>query len=110
MSSFPDGPEPVVVDDDQLRQFFEISDELNGFLMLYSFGLEEMLTKINILKQELTHANSSTCPIEHVSHRLKRPSSIAEKARRLGCGPSFDDVRASRVGHRRHPGGVQLRQ
>ena len=95
MSSLPDGPDPVAVDGDQLQQFFEISDELDGFLNLYRFGLEEMLTKINILKQELTHLDSSTCPIEHVSHRLKRPARIAEKARRLGCGPSFDDVRAT---------------
>ena len=50
MSSLPDGPDPVAVDGDQLRQFFEISDELDGFLNLYRFGLEEMLTKINILK------------------------------------------------------------
>jgi hypothetical protein len=62
VSSLPDGPDPVAVDGDQLRQFFEISDELDGFLNLYRFGLEEMLTKINILKQELTHLDSSTSP------------------------------------------------
>lgn len=98
MTSAEGSPEPVeeaVAVDPRLQQeFFEISEELNGFLMLYGFGLEEMLTKINILKQELTHNGASASPIEHVSHRLKRPSSIAEKARRLGCSAGFDDVRA----------------
>lgn len=77
-----------------MRQFLEISEELTGFMLIYQFGLEEMLTKINILKQELTHVGRSDCPIEHVSHRLKRPESMAEKAQRLGCEPAFEDVRA----------------
>ncbi len=77
-----------------MRDFFSISEELNGFMLLYGFGLEEMLTKINILRQELTHVGRSDCPIEHVSHRLKRPESVAEKAERLGCLRTFEDVRA----------------
>jgi putative GTP pyrophosphokinase len=94
VSSPRDGTGPIVVDGELREEFFEITEELNGFLMLYGFGLEEMLTKINILKQELAHQGAAGSPIEHVSHRLKRPSSIAEKARRLGCRPGFDDVRA----------------
>ncbi|MDO9378495.1 MAG: GTP pyrophosphokinase family protein [Nocardioidaceae bacterium] len=84
---------PLPVHPDLARDFFEISDGVSGFLMLYRFGLEEMLTKISILQQELEHTGADS-PIEHVNHRLKRPESIAEKARRLGCAPSFDDVRA----------------
>ncbi len=94
MSSSQGSPERVTVEPRLQQEFFEITEELNGFLMLYGFGLEEMLTKINILKQELTHTGASGSPIEHVSHRLKRPSSIAEKARRLGCSSDFEDVRA----------------
>ena len=77
-----------------MADFFELSDELNGFLLMYRFGLEEMLTKVNILREELSHADPSGCPIEHVSHRLKHPKSVAEKAERLGCLPSFADVRS----------------
>lgn len=94
MSSATADDDPRVIEDEQLREFFEISDELDGFLMVYGFGLEEMLTKINILKQELSRTSLSGSPIEHVSHRLKRPASIAEKARRIGCSASLDDVRA----------------
>ena len=84
----------AVADRPDLSTFLSVSEEVDGFLMLYRFGLEEMLTKINILRQELTHTASYDCPIEHVTHRLKRPAAIAEKAERLGCGPTFDDVRA----------------
>ncbi|MGA8209453.1 MAG: GTP pyrophosphokinase family protein [Nocardioidaceae bacterium] len=76
-----------------MRDFFAISKEVDGLLMLYQFGLEEMLTKIHILKQELARRDPTDCPIEHVTHRLKRPESIAEKAERLGCAPGFDEVR-----------------
>ena len=75
-----------------MKDFLSVSEELEGFLMLYKFGLDEMLTKVNILKQELTHTVSYDCPIEHVTHRLKRTATLADKARRLGC-TSFDDVR-----------------
>lgn len=94
MSSSGGGLEPDLGPQQRMQEFFAMSEELNGFLMLYQFGLEEMLTKINILKQELTHTSRSNCPIEHVAHRLKRPADLAEKAQRLGCGPSLDDVRA----------------
>ncbi|MFY0407813.1 GTP pyrophosphokinase [Solicola sp. PLA-1-18] len=80
-------------DPDEVRDFFEFTDGLTAFLMLYEFGLDEMLTKINILRRELTHAGGGDSPIEHVSHRLKRPASIAEKAQRIGCGPSIEEVR-----------------
>ncbi len=76
-----------------VRDFLRAADELRGQLMIYQFGLEEMLTKINILTQELSHGDDADCPIEHVTHRLKRPESIIEKAERLGIGLGLDDVR-----------------
>ena len=79
---------------EEMREFFRATSEVERFLLLYQFGLEEMLTKINILRQELSHRGSD-CPIEHVTHRLKRPESIAEKADRLACGASFEEVRAT---------------
>ncbi|WP_338089833.1 GTP pyrophosphokinase family protein [Nocardioides lijunqiniae] len=86
-SSDDDGP-----GSEAARDFLSVSEELEGFLMLYRFGLEEMMTKVNILKQELTHTASYDCPIEHVTFRLKRTTALAEKARRLGC-TSLEDVR-----------------
>lgn len=59
----------------------------------YQFGIEEILTKINILRQEFeaTHAYS---PIEHVRSRLKSPESLIDKVARTGCGPDEDAIRA----------------
>lgn len=63
------------------------AQELGTFLLRYKFGLDEVLTKINILREELAFRGSGN-PIEHVSSRLKSVDSIREKAARLGC--SFD--------------------
>ncbi len=66
--------------------------ELTRFLMAYKFGLDEMTTKVNILKEELTLAGDY-CPIEHVGARLKTLDSIVEKARRIDCPPTLEAVR-----------------
>ncbi|WP_308191277.1 hypothetical protein [Spelaeicoccus albus] len=54
-------------------------DGLSRFLMTYRFGIDEMMTKINILKDEFTYTHEYS-PIEHVTSRLKEPKSIVEKA------------------------------
>ena len=69
-----------------------LTGELTRFLMAYKFGLDEMMTKVNILKEELT-LGGAYCPIEHVSSRLKSLDSIVEKARRIDCPPTLDAVR-----------------
>ena len=69
-----------------------LTAELTRFLMAYKFGLDEMMTKVNILKEELTLAGDN-CPIEHVTSRLKSLDSIVEKARRIGCPPTLGAVR-----------------
>ncbi len=60
--------------------------------MAYKFGLDEVMTKVNILKEELTFAGDY-CPIEHVNSRLKSLDSIVEKARRIDCPPTLEAVR-----------------
>lgn len=42
--------------------------ELMRFLMQYKFAINEMMTKVNILKQEFTYIHEYN-QIEHVSHR-----------------------------------------
>ncbi len=69
-----------------------LTADLTRFLMAYKFGLDEMSTKVNILKEELTLAGDY-CPIEHVSTRLKSLDSIVEKARRIDCPPTLEAVR-----------------
>ena len=62
----------------------EAAQELGQLLMPYRFGLEEMLTKINILREELSFRPDGS-PIEHVSSRVKSIDSLRLKAARLGC-------------------------
>ncbi len=61
--------------------------------LYYQFGIEEIETKIHILRQEFeaTHAYS---PIEHVRSRLKSPESLIQKVVRTGCEPEVEAIRA----------------
>ena len=65
---------------------------LARFRMGYEFGIEEMLTKIRILRSEFEQTQDHN-PIEHVSSRLKSMDSIFEKAGRYGCAVDPDTLR-----------------
>ena len=67
--------------------------ELTSFLLYYKFGLDEILTKINILREELAFRGKGN-PIEHVSSRLKSVDSLRAKAARLGCPLEPDAIAA----------------
>lgn len=71
----------------------QVRDQLTRFMMSYKFGLDEVLTKINILRDEFTYIHDYN-PIEHVNSRLKTPESILEKAIRKGCEMELDQIRA----------------
>ena len=75
---------PAVDPDPRSAALSEAAQELGQLLMPYRFGLEEMLTKINILREELSFRPDGS-PIEHVSSRLKSIDSIRAKASRIGC-------------------------
>lgn len=66
--------------------------DLRRFLMVYGFALDEVRTKIEILRSEFTHLHDHN-PIEHVGTRLKEPESIIAKARRQGHDLSYEAVR-----------------
>jgi GTP pyrophosphokinase len=68
-------------------------DELAEFLRVYKFGLDEISTKITILREELSYRSTGN-PIEHVKPRLKTSASITAKAARIGCPLALDDLRA----------------
>ncbi|TIC82974.1 GTP pyrophosphokinase family protein [Nocardioides sp. GY 10127] len=59
--------------------------------------MEEIVTKLNILKDEFAHLHESN-PIEHVSSRIKTLESLEEKMGRKGVPadsrPSFEEIRA----------------
>ncbi|GIG40136.1 GTP pyrophosphokinase [Cellulomonas phragmiteti] len=85
------GLEPVV-DDDALVQVRDAQRELARFRMGYEFGIEEMLTKIRILRGEFRQTHDHN-PIEHVSSRLKSIDSILEKTARYGCAADPATIR-----------------
>jgi putative GTP pyrophosphokinase len=71
----------------------ELKTELTRFMMSYKFATDEMMTKINILKEEFSSIHDYS-PIEHVNFRLKSPEGILRKAIRKGCPLVLDDIRA----------------
>ena len=61
-------------------------------LLSYQFGMDEVLTKINILKTEFEHLHDYS-PIEHVSSRLKSAESTLAKAKRRQESVSLASLR-----------------
>ncbi len=61
----------------------QIKTELTRFMMSYKFALDEVNTKIDILRQEFRYIHDYN-PIEHVKSRLKTPESIVNKVNRKG--------------------------
>ena len=70
----------------------EMRDGLQRFLMEYRFGLQEVETKIGILRDEFLLMHDYN-PIEHVSSRVKSPDSLVEKVQRKGIEPDFASIR-----------------
>jgi putative GTP pyrophosphokinase len=70
----------------------ELKLELTRFMMSYKFATDEMLTKINILKEEFSAIHDYS-PIEHVSSRLKSPEGILKKAVRKGFPLELTGIR-----------------
>jgi len=78
------------VDDLTLRR--ELKTELTRFMMSYKFATDEMMTKINILKEEFSSIHDYS-PIHQVTSRLKSPEGILKKALRTGCPIALDEIR-----------------
>lgn len=71
----------------QLRRDFEFIG------MQHEFAIEEMLTKVSILRKEFLRLERYN-PIEHVTSRVKSPGSILRKAARLGIAPTPGEITA----------------
>lgn len=69
-----------------------LRSEVVRFLTTYHFGVEEMLTKVNILRREFTVLHDYN-PIEHVGSRVKTPEGILRKAVRKGIPIELDAIR-----------------
>lgn len=77
---------------ESLAKIKSLKTELLRFMMSYKFALDEMNTKIDILKQEFEYIHDYS-PIEHVKSRLKSPESILEKVNRKGYELTLDSIR-----------------
>nr|WP_265522252.1 GTP pyrophosphokinase family protein [Oerskovia sp. JB1-3-2] len=62
-------------------------------MMTYKFGIDEVMTKITVLRDEFRHIHEYN-PIEHAGSRLKSLESILAKARRKGVPLTPEGVRA----------------
>jgi putative GTP pyrophosphokinase len=70
----------------------ELTNELKRFSLIYKFALDEMNTKINILKEEFIHIHEYN-PIEHCNSRLKSATSILKKLNRKNLNLSMESIR-----------------
>jgi putative GTP pyrophosphokinase len=68
--------------------------DFSRFMLNYQFALDEIMTKLNILKTEFEHLHDYS-PIEHISSRLKSPESIFDKARRKGDALTVESIGAN---------------
>jgi putative GTP pyrophosphokinase len=69
-------------------------EEFARLMMEYQFAVDEMLTKVSILRREFLHLHRYN-PIEHVNSRVKSPDSIMGKVARKGYEPTAASVRAN---------------
>ncbi|MGR0221697.1 GTP pyrophosphokinase [Agromyces sp. ZXT2-6] len=69
-----------------------LRDETERFMLRYKFGMDEVITKLSILREEFNQAHAYN-PIEHISSRLKSLDSVVAKMRRKGVEPTFDAIR-----------------
>ncbi|WP_208012883.1 GTP pyrophosphokinase [Nesterenkonia salmonea] len=77
-----------------VQRMVEIRRQLTEFQLHYKFGMDEVLTKINVLREEFEHTRDYS-PIEHVNYRLKSLERILDKVRRYGCEPTLEGIRHS---------------
>ena len=69
--------------DEAIRRFAQIRDEFTRMMLGYRFGMEQVATRLEILREEFAELHLDN-PIEHISTRVKSPESILEKAARQG--------------------------
>lgn len=75
-----------------IEQLKQLKHTVTRFMMVYKFALDEMETKIEILKQEFQLLHDYN-PIEHTKARVKSPESLLNKVARKGCELSLPAIR-----------------
>ncbi|NDI34496.1 GTP pyrophosphokinase [Chengkuizengella sediminis] len=75
-----------------IKQIKAIKSDLLRFMMPYKFALSEIITKIDILKQEFQYIHEND-PFEHVNSRIKSLESIIKKTKRKGVDLSLTSIK-----------------
>lgn len=80
------------MNDYQIDQFKKLKNEVTRFMMMYQFALNELETKIEILKEEFHYLHEYN-PIEHTKSRVKSLESIIKKIGRKGIPLSLPSIK-----------------
>jgi GTP pyrophosphokinase len=80
------------MDERTLDEMRALGDEADRFLLRYKFGMDEVITKLSILREEFNQHHEYN-PIEHISSRLKSLDSVIAKMERKGVEPTFENIR-----------------
>lgn len=79
--------------DSEMADFIrQMRDDFTRMLMEYQFAIDEVLTKVTILREEFTYLQKYN-PIEHVTSRIKSAESILNKMHRRGVPPTVEAIR-----------------
>lgn len=84
---FPSSDGVVTVEDVRL-----LRGRFADFMLGYKFAIDEIVTKINILREDFNHTNEYN-PIEHINSRLKSPASVLEKVQRKNYAMNLASIR-----------------
>ncbi|WP_280265722.1 GTP pyrophosphokinase [Nocardia wallacei] len=78
---------PVTIDDVRA-----LRTQFLDFMLGYKFAIDEITTKINILREDFNNTHEYN-PIEHVGSRLKSPESVLEKVQRKNYAMNLASIR-----------------
>ncbi|GKU76098.1 GTP pyrophosphokinase family protein [Paenibacillus sp. L3-i20] len=80
------------MNNNQIEQFKKMKTEVTRFMMMYQFALNELETKIEILKEEFQFLHDYN-PIEHTKSRVKSLESIMKKIGRKDIPFSLEAIK-----------------
>jgi putative GTP pyrophosphokinase len=83
------GPDLSLPDPAEVRA---LMTELRRLVLTYKFGIDEIMTKLAILREDFRHMQDDN-PVEHVGSRLKSFESIVAKCRRKGIPLTPEGIR-----------------
>lgn len=75
-----------------IEDFRVLREQFTDFMLGYKFAIDEITTKINILREDFNNAHEYN-PIEHINSRLKAPESVLEKVQRKNYAMNLASIR-----------------